>query len=181
MEKEQCRGITQLHWACIGEEHKPLKRQGPCIALWPEPIDSDDCFAKAGFNRFEDSGDQWDREFLATCSKIFNALAHQGTPRLLSGELPMEKMGFFKQKQGTLLEALECAAQDDQFPPCCVGFGESADVFLVTSDGHPIFWIYPGPNIRPEDWLQSLNLGFGLENTDLDWSLLAPNSQRIVF
>ena len=172
--------ITRLHWAEIDSEHKTLDVDGPCIALWPSPIDADDCFEKAGFNDFEDSNDKWDVDFIKLMETLFVGLKKNGSPRLLSGELPFKKIHFFKSKEGTVFEALEAAAQDDQFPPCLVGFGDKQDSFLLTSDGHPIFWIYPGPKVTPEGWLQSLGFGLELTKTELNWMFLIPNRQRII-
>lgn len=51
--------IECIHWGSVG-----VRRcgdvAGSLLALWPEPVDFDACFEKAGFERFADSDDTWD-------------------------------------------------------------------------------------------------------------------------
>ena len=174
-------GKKIFYWDQIAIHDRPLEFQGECFALWPEYVDSDVCFKKAGFDSFQDTDDEWDNVFDSVLSALFTDFSQHGSPRLLAGELPVIKIGWFKKKEGSLLEALGCTARDDQFLPCCVGFGNPAEASLLTSDGHPIVWVFPGTKEKNTEWLKVLGVSYDLKQKSLDWSKLSPARERIKF
>jgi hypothetical protein len=46
---------------------------GVVTALWPSPVDADDCFAQDGFTRFADLDEQWDREWSRIVQQLIDA------------------------------------------------------------------------------------------------------------
>lgn len=112
------------------------------FALWPEPVDHDLCFEKAGFTQFADSDESWDADFESLAERLLHALRNNGTMRLVSGERAVSRTGLFRRPEvGSLLQTLIFAAQDDQFPICILEFGQPASARISVGHGHPIFWV----------------------------------------
>jgi hypothetical protein len=73
--------IQRIHWADLGA-HRYEGRAGQLHVVWPSPVDHDACFAAAGFNKFADSDDVWDADFLAALERLVvePCFAAFGTP-----------------------------------------------------------------------------------------------------
>ena len=171
-------GIERIHWGAIPPDLGPLGTPRPCFALWPEPVDHDRCFAEAGFSAFADTDDDWDADFDAFIERVLGVLSRCGEPEVLAGEPPVRPIGWFRKEEGTLRDTVACAATSDEFPPCWVGFGDPPAAHLVTSDGHPLLWIYPG-TLDVGDVLAAAAGDREVARTELDWSVLVPAPHRI--
>lgn len=164
--------IIRVHYSQV-----PTSEALNRFAVWPEPVDHDVCFQKAGFTAFADTNDTWDAEFDKLFDRLFSTLEERGPARLAGGELPVRRTGFLKPKEvGSLLMALLCAAQDDQFPPCSVEFGDPVSARVTTSDGHPILWIELSNAADFSSILTTVADGLPVCETSLEWELLLPRS-----
>lgn len=147
------------------------------FAIWPEPIGHDACFVKAGFRCFADLDETWDADFEALVDRIFKALEEDGPARLVSGELPVRRAGFFwREETGSIRDALLCAAADDQFSPLLVEFGTPAQARVTTSDGHPIFWVELADPSSFEHLLKTVAGTLPCTETVLSWKPLLPSA-----
>lgn len=145
------------------------------FALWPEPLDCDDCFSKAGFRCFADSDEKWDADFEVLVDRMFNALEERGLARLISGALPVRQVGLLRRDQkGSIRDGLICAATDDRFPPFQAAFGTPAQARVTTSDGHPIFWVELADPTTFEALLLTVAGNLPSTETKLSWEYLMP-------
>ena len=154
--------ISRLHWC-----EMPSDDRWEQFALWPEPVDHDECFATAGFTAFADSDATWDAEFETLLSSLIESLGSHGSPHLVRGETP-------EGATPSVVTSLLCAATDDQFQPCIVSFGSPAQAQLKASDGHPVLWLRLMPGLAFQPLLQAVAAGRPTKRTVLDWSALSP-------
>jgi hypothetical protein len=172
--------IERIHWSVVPKSVAPPAVIGPCVAIWPGPTAYDACFSAQGFSDFADSDATWNRQFAEIVSRLFNWLSRAGNPSLMAGEIPVRRVGWLRPHQmGTLQDALSCAACDDSFRPCTVGFGSPVQAQLTASDGHPIVFVQPGASFPVEDVVAGAAAGLPLVRTDLNWEPLAPEHHRL--
>jgi hypothetical protein len=163
--------LRKIHWSSI--ESAPIDGlPPPFFCIWPEPIDADACFQSAGFSAFADSDELWDAEFNRLVNDLFLYLREFGSPQIVHGELPVERH-FLHQRIGSIQDALVCAATDDQFPPCVIGFGNPTRAAIAATDGHPIFWL--GGLDSPKSLLAAVARGRECTQTTLTWSAIWPS------
>jgi hypothetical protein len=172
--------IERIHWSLVADDIAPPAVVGPCVAVLPAPTDHDVCFSAQGFTDLADSDESWDQQFAELVSRLFTALSRVGSASLVAGEIPERRVGWLRQREaGTLQDALVCAARDDNFAPCTVGFGSPVRAQLTAADGHSIVFVQPGPNVPFEEVLVAAAAGLPLVRTDLNWRLLAPEHHRL--
>jgi hypothetical protein len=173
--------IERIHWSLVPKSAAPPAIAGPCVAIWPGPVDYDACFSAQGFTDFADSDATWNRQFAEIVSRLFTGFSRAGNPSLVAGEIPVRRVGWLRRREmGTLQDALLCAARNDNFRPCTVGFGSPVQAQLTASDGHPIVFVQPGADLPVEDVLAGAAAGLPLVRTDLNWKLLAQEHHRLI-
>jgi hypothetical protein len=162
--------IRRINWDAVASAKAPESASGGGLwALWPSPIDHDECFAAAGFTEFEDSDNEWDREFEQFVIRVYFELAKLGEPRLAGGEFPTWRSRFKK----SYCEALLAATRDDAFPPCRVVFGEPIAGSLRTDSGHQVVWLWLADDTLGIDSVLSAAAdGREIRQQQLDWSKL---------
>ena len=161
-------GIVKVHWGKVGEVG-PLR----CYAVWPQPVDHDRCFEQAGFTLFADSDAVWDESFFNLVANIVDTLEPFGALRVVEGELPVQGSRLLRAAfRGSIVDALVCAATNDQFPACSVEFGLAPEARIRTSDGHPILWITLRAPRSIEELLSRFVDGVPTVETNLNWSIL---------
>ena len=135
-----------VHWAAIND---PVARRyadakHELFALWPAPVNSDACFAEAGFRDFDDADQEWERNADGVLSRLMVELDAYGTPRLLSSPLHRPQSWlrrWFSQPEALdLRQQIELPMHWDNLPDCLLEFGESK-VTLRTGKGHQIYWV----------------------------------------
>jgi hypothetical protein len=136
----------EIHWCEVPPPgDAPLVQQREqLLALWPAPVNADECFKAAGFTDFEDSDESWDNEATALLSRVIEALKVYGPPQLksqaLSTKVPWFKRRFSAPSELPLLEQLELPMHWDSLPSCVVNFG-SAGASVRTGNGHVLMWV----------------------------------------
>ena len=174
--------IERIHWGRIGI-HRFHSERGILFGLWPEPIDSDACFEKAGFERFADSDETWDIDFEGVLQSVLTTLASHGNPSV-TGDRPVWRQSLVARllrKQVPELrvaEHLALVSHDDQFAPCRVDFGTPVRAVAFVSDGHPIVWIWldqTAATAWPEH-LKAFACDRDILETILRWEHLLPAS-----
>ena len=150
------------------------------IAIWPEPVDHDECFTRAGFRGFADSDETWNSQFQVLLDRVVQWLSSYGSPVVSGGEVaPPGPVHRLLGKKAPVLrpsERLALVAHDDQFGPCSVRFGAPARAVACTTDGHPIVWVWlrDTDGERESAQLDALSKDKPLVETRLDWDPLGP-------
>lgn len=147
----QDRSIEKIYWSEVelNAQQFDFFPTHSVYAIWPSPVDHDECFKKAGFMSFADTDEKWEAEFkeiiqelvcvLETCGKLIvrsdiKAITNSGfKERILIWLGRMKPIG--------LLEKLFIVARDDQFGDCVVDFGSKEIATLRIGSGHPILWL----------------------------------------
>lgn len=153
--------IYQINWDIVGSN----------LAIWPSPMDHDECFRKAGFKEFADSDDEWDRDFETLLERIVSLAQAYGP----------SKVKQFKGSRRTLIqsahEVLQAARLDDDLGASVVEFGDPPNLTLITADQHPIIWVTPCSNLEsPKALVETLARGLTTMRHPLKWRYLLPDS-----
>lgn len=163
-----------VHWSPVASA--PGGRA--LLALWPAPMNHDVCFRDAGFTDFGDTDGTWDENANGILTRLLEALAGYGRPRLLSK--PAEHYRPWYRRLFRTPEVLGMREQIEApmwwgLPDCIVGFGESGAA-LQTGSEHHIFWItLPDADAgMVSRLLTSVSGPHPLIRTDLDWDRLRP-------
>lgn len=191
-------GIRQLHFdtAFPGIADPRLARCKFVAAIWPAPVDADECFAAAGFHDFADSDDTWDRDWRRIVTRVLQELEKVGTAKinigaevyqtsrasfpscvfgwLFPGTKPSNKVPL------SLIEQIFVVTSDDRFGEVLVEFGEPVLSTLLVGNGHPILWIgWNSSDAQPEVFVERVAAGIPTARTTLDWQKLLPSARRI--
>ncbi len=177
--------IKAIFWHQLNQQNDWPNKEIDIYAIWPGPIDDDVCFRNAGFNYFAGTSDEWDKEFAVLGSLLFNQLFRLGPVHLAHPQKPYKNrfekrfvQDFYKGLNSfPELEMLLVSASDDRYGPVQIDFGSPAKATVISSDGHPIFWLKINKNDSPPfaEWIYSMAQYAPLENKSLNWSFLFPN------
>lgn len=149
-------------------------------ALWPAPVNEDQCFAEAGFNHFKFEDDcwseaYWDKQAEILQVRLISTLSKAGAPTILSKPLRMKRSMFHLWQLGEpipLIEQLRGPILNDSLPEVRIRFGEAVD--LRAGLGHEIYWI--GLHSECQDnfdtLLSEITMGWKVVRVQLDWSRL---------
>jgi hypothetical protein len=156
----------------VGQIREPTgaiwSEAGYVWAVWPSPVDHDQCFQTAGFDEFADTDDLWDEDFSKVVERTVETLSTLGSGTVTGGQYLLGET-----KLESLQQALLAGTKDDNLQPPVVSFGDPALATLRTSDGHSVLWI----------WLQVGDLdrhlafiadGLPVTARDLIWRYLLP-------
>jgi hypothetical protein len=150
------------------------------LAIWPSPVNADECFAAAGFTDFGDSDATWDAESARALERLIEELRSFGEPALLSEPIapraPVISRIFAAPPPLPLLEQITLPTQWDSCPDCVVAFGEGG-VTLRTGSGHMLYWVtLPAESVPADGQAPSLLARVAgahpLLQTTLDWTAL---------
>ena len=170
--------IECIHWGDLGDRtHRG--DHGLAFALWPQPVDHDECFQKAGFDCFADTDAAWDADFAILIQDVLAILATYGGPSVTGPSLVQRPFG----RPGALAtdlqlhERIALVARDDQFASCHADFGAPVRAALHASDGHPILWIWLHREVAQarDSKLRTIARGRHLVETTLRWDALLPD------
>jgi hypothetical protein len=157
-------GIRAFHWACLGA--RTWRTEGQLFAVWPDPVNADECFRAAGFTSF-DQGDRWDDDYERFVAAVVASLGRHGEAVIHGGVSASPAM--------SPLEQLLWAVHDDN-APCRLEFGSPARAFVQAADGHEILWIWLDDRVAStwSTWLRPLVGETRLVETQLEWARLLP-------
>jgi hypothetical protein len=149
-------------------------------ALWPAPVNEDECFAEAGFTHFkyEDenwSEPHWDAQAEILQQRLLAVCSTMGAPVLLSEPLLAKRSltTFWKACEPLpLADQLRMPILEDSLPEVVLRFGEVLE--LRAGSGHELYWIALSPDcpLNFDKLLAQLVVGWQLEQVQLDWSKL---------
>lgn len=150
------------------------------FALWPAPVNEDECFAAAGFTHFqyEDEGwseAHWDEQAEVLQQRLLGIFSALGSPALL-GEPLREKRAMLRWWQPgpplPLIKQLRWPILQDSLPPVAIRFGNIAE--LRAGSGHELYWLGLSPHCPASfsDLLVQIAAGWPLKQVQLDWSKL---------
>lgn len=172
----------RVHWARVESESRSA--DSVLFAVWPAPVNADECFRAAGFTDFGDADDAWDAEAEALLRRIVDRLSAYGEPRLASTPLsPSLRWGDRLRNRAPqplpLTEQLLAPMHWDSLPDAIVEFGSRA-VSLRAGSGHVLLWItLPATQAAGfEDALTAIAAPHPLVRTELEWAHLLPPSLR---
>lgn len=172
----------RVHWAQVDAASRPT--DGVTFALWPAPVNADECFRAAGFTDFGDADDAWDEEAESLLRRMVDSLSAYGEPRLRSAPLSphprwRDRLRSRAPQPLPLTEQLLTPMWWDSLPDAIVEFGSPA-VSLRGGSGHVLLWItLPATDAeRFEDALPAIAGVHPLIRTDLAWEHLLPDALR---
>jgi hypothetical protein len=136
-----------VHWSPVVHDH--AQRYAPegamLFALWPAPMNHDQCFIDAGFTDFDDADDAWDFNADGLLSRLLDHLSRYGSARLVSEPAVRIQPWYrrlFAEPRPEPIDVREqiVAPMSNKLPDCIVSFGD-AGVSLRTGREHHVFWI----------------------------------------
>jgi len=155
-------------------------------ALWPAPVNEDECFAEAGFTHFKYEDEQWsephwDAQAEILQLRLLEVLATIGAPVVLSTPLLAQRaLATFWQpgEPLPLLDQLRLPIQEDSLPEVVLRFGEVLE--LRAGAGHELYWIALSPDcpLSFDRLLAQLAVGWPVQQVQLDWSKLGLRVER---
>jgi hypothetical protein len=161
--------ISRVNWGEVGEARPSWSPvSGRLCAIWPSPVDHDQCFAAAGFTDFADSDGTWWLHFGDLVARIVGVLEPAGHAVVRTGETPSGVEG-----RQVVPQALLAAATDDNFPTCLVEFGDPPRASIRTSNGHAIMWLWTADGTAIDAVLSAMALGHEVRQLSLRWDKLA--------
>lgn len=174
-------------------------RPGQLFALLPAPVDSDVCLAQAGVSGFEDTDEDWDREFERLVAGLVRVLEQRfgeasvvASPRRKSWKTRLARFGNRPQDitnpdKLTPAVALTSAARDDSYLDfASVEFGRDAKsssslACMFSSGGHPILWVWLDEDVAP-GWAEIIQTAGGsvpVSELDIAWESVLPEKPRL--
>jgi hypothetical protein len=133
-----------VHWSAVDHASAAAPEGLQLFALWPSPVNGDECFRDAGFTEFGDSDALWEATAEVLLSRLLIVLEGYGEPRLVSEPLlprpPWYRLDLGEPPPLPLREQIALPMYDDSLPDALVAFGNSG-VTLRTGCGHHLFWI----------------------------------------
>jgi hypothetical protein len=168
--------IIKIHWGAVGE-HTWKGARGRLHAFWPEPVNHDACFKKAGFELFSDDLDH--EGWRAVLERTIEAISRFGALSVTSEQMTIARLfGLARKKQDSAspTELLEWACREDSIDPTCLEAGNPTRALAMTSDGHWIIWIWLADELASQ-WpavLASVAGNTPTTETTLAWNVLLP-------
>ncbi|MDD5059451.1 MAG: hypothetical protein PHQ60_16460 [Sideroxydans sp.] len=150
------------------------------FALWPAPVNEDECFAAAGFTHFkyEDEGwseQHWDEQAEILQQRLLAAFSALASPALLGEPLRGKRsmLRFWQPGEPLpLAEQLRWPILHDSLPEVAIRFGDAAE--LRAGSGHELYWIGLSPHspLSFDALLAQVAIGWPVKQVQLDWSKL---------
>lgn len=172
----------RVHWARVETGSRPA--DVATFAVWPAPVNADECFRAAGFTDFGDADEAWDAEAESLLRRMVEALSAYGEPRLRSTILSprprwRDRLRSLAPQPLPLTDQLLAPMRWDSLPDAIVEFG-SAAVSVRGGGGHFLLWItLPAAEAeRFQDALPGIAGGHPLLRTELAWEHLLPDALR---
>ncbi|MFH1435219.1 MAG: hypothetical protein ABIJ56_05850 [Pseudomonadota bacterium] len=173
------KAIHTIHWDVVSTA-PDTAWAGPdtqVTAIWPGPMDHDECLRSAGFADFEDSDDAWDGEFERLGHRLVTWLKRFGEPVIpRPGGARQAVVHVLSGKPGdsVLIRRILAPAYDDRERDVIVNFGSPPVAAIRTGGSHEIFWlaVRTGEAMDREDLLEFLAEGRAVARTSLKWELL---------
>lgn len=177
-------------------------RPGQVFAVLPEPVNADKRLAAAGFLDFEDTDEDWDRDFRRLVVGLVRALERRfgessvvAPPRVQSWRTRLARFGNRPQditNPDKLAPdaALTSAARDDSYLEfASVEFGRgaklrssaSASACMFASGGQPIIWIWLDDDVALA-WSEIIEEARETQPSrelDIAWESLLPDKPRL--
>ena len=171
--------IHTIHWGVV-PTGKDTPWAGPdtqVTAIWPGPMDHDECLSSAGFSDFKDSDDAWDSEFERLGHRLVTWLKRFGEPVIPRPEgVRQAEVHVLSGKPGDseLIRRILAPAYDDRERDAIVTFGSPPAAVIRTGGSHEIFWlaVRKGETMDREDLLEFMSEGRAVSRTILKWELL---------
>ena len=144
------------------------------FAIFPTPVNADECFKKAGYVNFQDANDEWEAKADSFLDDLLNSMEKFGPAKLLSEPLrDLEYVPYLDSLSPLKKEIVIRTGIEDNIPDCEITFGDSG-IKMKTGDGHHIFWLEVQEN-RLEEFKKYLDIilhKWSAEKIDLDWNCL---------
>ena len=149
-------------------------------ALWPAPVNDDECFWHAGYSDFQSEDENyseayWDEQAEILHRRLIEVLQGMGDAQLLSKPLLKQRsvLRFWQPDEALpLIEQLKLPLFDDSLPTAKVRFGQVAE--LRVGNGHCLYWLGLSPE-SPLDFtgvMAEAAKGWPRSCVQLDWSRL---------
>lgn len=168
-----------VNWGVV-EEGRDFPNGWQVYALWPAPVNDDECFRHAGYTDFQSEDENyseayWDEQAGVLHQRLIAVLSGLGEPILMSQPLRKQRglARFWLQGEPLpLAEQLELPVCDDNLPDARVCFGQVAE--LRTGNGHRLYWVALSPEspLNITGILVAIAKGWPRRCVQLDWSKL---------
>lgn len=170
-----------INWGVVAEGGD-FSAGWQAYALWPAPVNDDECFHDAGYSDFQSEDENyseahWDEQAGIFHRRLIDLLQGMGEAQLLSKPLlkPRSIARFWRVEEPLLLsEQLEWPLIDDNLPDARVRFGQLAE--LRTGNGHRLYWLGLSPDspLNFTGVLVATAKGWPRRRVQLDWAKLSP-------
>jgi hypothetical protein len=168
-----------INWGkVLANENFPAGWQ--VYALWPAPVNEDECFAAAGFTHFKYDDENWseahwDGSAEILQQRLLRLFLDFGEPVVLSVPLLAKRSALKFWQSGEklpLAEQLRWPILNDSLPPVVIRFGNVAE--LRAGYGIELYWIALSPDCAMsfEHLLTQVASGWPVACVQLDWSQL---------
>lgn len=174
--------LLRVHWSPVEPRFAPAYAPDghELLALWPAPVNLDECFMAAGFADFADHEQAWDDAAEALLERVLHELESHGPARLLSPPLcdhvPWYLRPFREARPAPLLQQALQPMHWDSLPHFRARFGPG-EVTLRTGNGHFLLWLTvpSAPIALHEAMVARVAAPWPATRTVLDWSPLLPS------
>ena len=180
--------IRNIHWDTLSSEPITTLTSAPrhLHAIFPSPIDSDQCFHEAGYRDFADTTNVWDDQWNQIVRRAIEYLSRIGQLSIREPIVPVienrlvdrifKRVPRFDEQTLTVCEQIVLATMDDQFGQCIVDFGSNRDATLIANAGHPILWVFAKSQfaLSIEDMAETIGPTYPNSQRKLDWYILKP-------
>lgn len=162
-------GIQAIHYQEVpaGAAKAKLNPSLSYWGIWPNPMNWDNCFQRAGWTEFEDLDDLHEEEFSALSQRLLAELSKLGAifvkeqPFMPENKTVFSKiLSLFKPSPPVVyppLDMLLAACDDDRVGPCTLQFGTPPVAEIRSSYGHYILWVGLAPE-QKDRFLEILSL-----------------------
>jgi len=185
--------IKTIYWDMLPVELIPpaIEWREVFMALWPGPIDADQCFIEAGFTELyeaenEEAEDAWESEWRELVATVIEQLSVVGDvrPRAAVEVLRVEEGSWLRRLFGasslrspplelSLLDQILLVSNDSHFGAITVDFGEPPQASLRAGEGHPLLWLsFDRGAIDSQRLVEQAAAGRPVKQLSLNWERL---------
>lgn len=157
-------------------------------AIWPSHIDSDACFAAAGFTEFQDSDLNWDENWETLVERVLSALSRSGDVIIENPISTLQKTSLWNrifsgrrrkaELDLSLVQQIALTTTAKGFEQAVVSFSMEPALTLIGGDSHPLLWLLvkESSNWSFATLVDEISLDCRQQRLVLDWQHLIPRS-----
>ena len=181
--------FEKIYWDTLSDKHKlqGAPKNSTLHVIWPSTVDSDACFADAGFTEFADSDSDWDANWQTLIERVVSTLSKYGDPIIENPQTAVVQTSLLDRIRAvrirdpevelTLIEQLVLATTVKGFGQAVVNFGSEHSLTLVCGDDHPLLWVFvrDASDCSFTTLVDTISVDCQQQRLGLDWQHLIPS------